>query len=127
MAVGDLLSRAREDARRIISGPFSTPITFKGNGVNPVEDQIINGTATEHAFLFDDQERLVVSNNASITVNELDLNDAGIVTRINNEVSLPNTIIEYQDNTGNVGRFAIKHVLPNKTLGHIVCMLAAVV
>ena len=119
----DLLARARADARRFISGEFSTPITIKGNGVNPVGDVVINGTATEHAFIFDDEDRIVVSNNASVTINEADLTDAGVVTRKNKNIVLDDFIIEYADHSGAVGRFTIKHVLPNNTLGHIVCML----
>lgn len=124
----DLLDRARRDARRIISGGFFTAITFKGNGINPVEDTVINGTATEHAFLFDDNGRLVVSNNASITITEADLTEADIVTRDDdNRIVLNNFVIEYADAAGIVGKFHIKHILPNKTLGHIVCMLGGLV
>lgn len=116
-----LLDRARQDARRIVSSGagFAFPITF----TNGVKTATVNGTGKKHHIKFDDQGAVVNALNATVTVAETDLTDAGYPIRdVNGEISLRDHTVTWADAKG-TNTYEVSEWFPDEHLGLIVLIL----
>ena len=117
--MGDLLDKARRDAKKYSQGEFSTDITFVE------EDVVVQGLASKHHMSYDPQTGIPVSSlNAHISVNETVLNDAGIDTRnASKQFTLKNRKISWIDASSESCIYLIDNVYPDELLGLLVCTL----
>ncbi len=121
---GFLLSAARKDAQRIITGGgFEEDITV--SNPNRTISATIKGTHSKHWISFDTDGNQVNSKNAHITIVESDLTDNGFTVRNQNtgNVDLRKYIIEVKDSTDIIKKYVINETFPSETFGLIVCVL----
>jgi hypothetical protein len=119
---GNLLLKARRDAKRIMMGGFSEDITI----TTPDDLVTVNtkGLASKHYINFDSDGLPINSKNAHICLDELDLLDKGYTVRNSiNEVSILNHKVNVGDSTGIVKNYIITETFPDETIGLIVCIL----
>lgn len=119
---GDLLKKARRDARRFMKGGFSEPIgLITPDGATRADTF---GLASKHFINFDTDGLPVNSKNAHICLDESDLVEKGYSARnLTGEISLINHKIEVKDSTGVIKNYVIQETFPDETLGLIVCIL----
>jgi hypothetical protein len=119
---GSLLTKARNDARKILKGGFSEDITL----TTPDDSLSIEtkGLATKHHINFDTDGLAVNSKNAHICLDESNLIELNDTTRnANQEIDLLNHKVSVKDSTNIVKNYVITETFPDETLGLIVCIL----
>ena len=119
---GNLLTKARKDAKKIMKGGFSEKITL----IHPVSGLTIetDGLASKHHINFDSDGLPVNSKNAHVCLDESDLLSKDYNTRDNNnEVNLLNHLVNVKDSTGNLRNYVITENFPDETIGMITCIL----
>jgi hypothetical protein len=119
-----ILDMIRNDARRYITDTdgFATTIHFQApNGGMEVD---IPGRSNKHHISFDQTGTPVNLLNASITISEKVLTDAGYPVRnADNLVTLRGHRVSWTDSTGIAGTYSIKECFPDQSVGIIVCIL----
>ena len=117
------MDQIRLDALAITTNAneFGAPIVFVAPGGQTVT---INGRTKKIHLRFDYEGNAVNAKDASITVAEKALVDAGYVVRnANSEVNLYNHKVSWVDSTGASATYAIKQTFPDESVGLIVCIL----
>lgn len=119
---GELLTKARLDARKIMMGEFSEDILLSTpDGSLAITSK---GLASKHHVNFDTDGLPVNSKNAHICLDENDLASKGYVVRDSqSEVNLINHRVDVKDSTGLIKKYVIKETFPDETLGMITCIL----
>jgi|TARA_R110000824_G_scaffold199520_4_gene383503 hypothetical protein len=119
---GNLLLKARRDAKRIMMGGFSEDITI--TTPDDLTSILTKGLASKHYINFDSDGLPINSKNAHICLDELDLLNKGYTVRNSiNEVSILNHKVNVSDSTGIVKNYIITETFPDETIGLIVCIL----
>lgn len=100
---------------------FGSPIVFVAPGGQTVT---INGRTNKIHIKFDYDGTPVNGKNATITVAEKAMVDAGYIIRnANGEVDLYNHKVSWVDSTGASATYSIKQTFPDESIGLIVCIL----
>ena len=121
--MGDIIDLARQNAREILNGGFSTELTITPAGGSSF---IINGTTAVHSQGFDADGLPVIGPNSHCTFSELDITDLGIVTRdTNNDLNVKGWEVSFTDQFGTYN-CKIKEQRPDRGLGIIVAILAPI-
>lgn len=122
--MGSTLDLARRDAARFINnGGFEVTITFKEDS----GEVYVKGLATKHHNSIDTDGLPIIGKNTHITINESDLVVKGITVRNSEgEVAIKDKLVSWADSSGVSKDYIIDQVMPNETLGHIVCILGDV-
>lgn len=118
--MGDILDMVKRDARIILNGGFSVPLTLT-NGVESVE---INGFATVHSQVYDPESGThILGDNSNISFSEKDINDLGVVTRnADGKIIIQDWIVEFDHAIGHV-KAKLVEPMPDSTLGVVKCLL----
>ena len=117
----DLLSQARQDVQTIREGEFSADITLD-DGLGNLTT--VRGMAAKHHLgINPDTGAPINSKNASISISEQTLVDAGYPVRTDNEVAMTGRKVNYTDSAGVDAQYKIDEVWPDETLGLIVMIL----
>lgn len=119
--MGRIMTMARADAQRILSGGgFETALTL----VRDTVTTIVNGLAPVHHLAFDTDGQPVNSKVAHVTISEADLLAAGFTVRnTSNEVAMRTVLISFADSAGIVRTYTVKENYADETLGVIVLNL----
>ncbi len=119
--MGRVLTLARGDARRILSGMgFETEITFKRGEISVK----VNGLAPVHHLTFDTEGQMVNSKNAHVTMSEESLNEVGFSPRNDKgEVYLRGVLVTFADSSGEEKTYTVKENHADESLGIIVLIL----
>ena len=114
-----IFERARTDSKR-----YSQEVSLTFYKIANTE-YTVKGLATRHHLGVDPDTGLTVnSRNVHCTVSESLLTTQGYSTRNSNgDVNLVNSFVKYADATGVVRTYKINEVLPDDSLGLIVCIL----
>jgi hypothetical protein len=121
--MGSVLDLARQNVREILNGGFSTELTVTPTGLAPV---VINGTTAVHSQGFDTDGMPVIGPNSHCTFSEVDLTDAGVVTRdAKGDLQLGDWRVSFTDQIGSY-ECKIKEVRPDRGLGIIVAILGQI-
>lgn len=117
MPVGNIIQRAREDARRVINGGFSIELSITAPGESPI---VIQGIGVRHSTTYDTDGLETLGKNARVTIHEKDLTDAGLTTRnANNDLIIDQGwIVNFTDDIGSLG-YKIGSAFDDRTLGLI--------
>jgi hypothetical protein len=119
--MGRVLTLARSDARRILSGMgFETEITL----ANSEKSVKVYGLAPVHHLTFDTEGQPVNSKNAHATVSEESLKEAGFPPRNSNgEVYMRGVLCTFSDSSGEEKTYTVKENYADESLGVIVLIL----
>lgn len=118
--MGTITDLARRNIREILNGGFSVELTIKAPTLEAV---IINGTTSVHSQSFDSDGLPVIGPNSHCTFSELDLNEAGLVTRdANNDIKMRDWLVTFSDQFGTY-QCKIGELMPDRGLGIIVAKL----
>lgn len=119
-----LIERATRDAQRYTSDKDGFAVDITLTAPDSVTATFA-GLSTKHHLAIDQMSGEVVSSRtASISFSEKTATDAGYVTRnAANEVGIKGHRAQVKDSTGAVRKYIIDKVIPDETLGLIVCML----
>ncbi len=114
---GRILEMAKAMSRRIVNdGGFSVELTITPTGLHSVN---INGIATSHSQTFTPEGLPEIGENDHCIINELDLNDLGVVTRVNGVLKMKDWKVEWTDALEISRTFVIAEPFPDRTLGLI--------
>lgn len=116
-----IFEKARNDSKRYSQEVSLTFYRIVGTEV------VVKGIATRHHLGVDPDTGLTVnSRNVHCTISESLLNAKNYTTRNSKgEVNLVNTFVKYADSTGVVRTYKINEVLPDDSLGLLVCILGS--
>lgn len=118
--MGEILDLARQNAREILNGGFSIELTITPIGGAPVA---INGTTSVHSQSFDSDGLPVIGPNSHCTFSELDLNDAGVITRdAKKDLIMRDWKVSFTDQIGTYN-CKMGELMPDRGLGLIVVKL----
>lgn len=120
---GNLLNRARKDAKKYITkGGFQDDIKLSNPDNSFVLD--ITGWVTKHWINFDTDGNPANSKNAHVCLDEETLLNLGYPVRNSNEeIDLFKHKVSTKDSSGVVKNYVINEWYPDETLGLIVCIL----
>lgn len=120
---GNLLSRARRDADKIIlSGGFEENITLRSPDNPPVTLETTS-LESKHWISFDDVGNQVNSKSVKVFLSEEDLIQNSYPYRVSEEVYLMDHLVSLPDSSGIVKNYVIKEWYPDETIGIITCIL----
>jgi hypothetical protein len=119
----NLLDQARIDVQNILSGAFSTDITFTSPDSQTVTVKGIH--AKHHLGINPATGNAISSKKASVSVSEQEIIDVNpnYPVRCKDEVTFKNHIIEVKDSTGRSKRYKADHWFPDETVGLITIIL----
>lgn len=115
-----IFERARTDSKR-----YSQEVSLTFFRTANVDEKTVKGLATRHHLGVDPDSGLTInSRNVHCTVSESLLTAQSYSTRNSKgDVNLVNTFVKYADVTGVVRTYKINEVIPDDSLGLIVCIL----
>ena len=121
--VGNLLARARQDAKKIVTNlGFQSDVFL----INPLSMAFIQlkGLTSKHWIQFDTDGSPINAKNVHLNLVEEDIQALGFETRgKNGNVKLIDYYIIVQDSTNVYKKYQVKEVYPNESLGLIVFIL----
>lgn len=121
--VGNLLVRARQDAKKIVTNlGFQSDIFL----INPLSMAFIQlkGLTSKHWIQFDTDGSPINAKNVHLNLVEEDIQALGFETRgKNGNVKLIDYYVIVQDSTNVYKKYQVKEVYPNESLGLIVFIL----
>lgn len=123
--MANLVTRARNDLKRIVEGEFSTEITLTAPGG---ETATVQGRYTDHHINVDTDGRAINSKNAYVGIVEQSVLDsnANYPTRNNSgEVSFIEHIVSFEGIDGTTKKFKVKQNFPDNYLGYEALMLGS--
>ena len=121
--VGNLLARARHDAKKIVTNlGFQSDVFL----INPMSMAFIQlkGLTSKHWIKFDTDGSPINAKNVHLNLVEEDIQALGFETRgKNGNVKLIDYYVIVQDSTNVYKNYQVKEVYPNESLGLIVFIL----
>ena len=121
--VGNLLARARQDAKKIVTNlGFQSDVFL----INPLSMAFIQlkGLTSKHWIQFDTDGSPINAKNVHLNLVEEDIQALGFETRgKNGNVKLIDYYVIVQDSTNVYKNYQVKEVYPNESLGLIVFIL----
>ncbi len=121
--VGNLLARARQDAKKIVTNlGFQNDVFL----INPMSMAFIQlkGLTSKHWIKFDTDGSPINAKNVHLNLVEEDIQALGFETRgKNGNVKLIDYYVIVQDSTNVYKNYQVKEVYPNESLGLIVFIL----
>ena len=121
--VGNLLARARQDAKKIVTNlGFQSDVFL----INPLSMAFIQlkGLTSKHWIKFDTDGSPINAKNVHLNLVEEDIQALGFETRgKNGNVKLIDYYVIVQDSTNVYKNYQVKEVYPNESLGLIVFIL----
>ncbi len=121
--VGNLLARARQDAKKIVTNlGFQSDVFL----INPLFMAFIQlkGLTSKHWIQFDTDGSPINAKNVHLNLVEEDIQELGFETRgKNGNVNLLDYYVIVQDSTNVYRNYQVKEVYPNESLGLIVFIL----
>lgn len=121
--VGNLLARARQDAKKIVTNSGFQNDVFL---INPLSMNFIQlkGLTSKHWLQLDSDGSPINAKNVHLNLIEKDIQELGFETRgKNGNVNLLDYYVIVQDSTNNYKKYQVKEVYPNESLGLIVFIL----
>lgn len=115
-----IFERAKAESKR-----YSQEVSLTFFRTSGVDEKTVKGLATRHHLGVDQDTGLTVnSRNVHCTVHEQLLTAQGYLTRnAKGDVNLINSFVKYADVTGVTRTYKINEVIPDDSLGLIVCIL----
>lgn len=121
--VGNLLARARQDAKKIVTNLGFQSDVFLINPLSMVFIQL-KGLTSKHWIQFDTDGSPINAKNVHLNLVEEDIQALGFETRgKNGNVKLIDYYVIVQDSTNVYKNYQVKEVYPNESLGLIVFIL----
>ena len=121
--VGNLLARARQDAKKIVTNlGFQNDVFL----INPLSMAFIQlkGLTSKHWLQLDSDGSPINAKNVHLNLIEKDIQELGFETRgKNGNINLLDYYVIVQDSTNNYKKYQVKEVYPNESLGMIIFIL----
>lgn len=118
-----LIAQAKADIEAITSNLSHWAVSMTFTTTDNLSSITINGLHTKHHLGVTEEQRRVNTKNASVTISERFLTDAGYPVRINGEVQMRDHKVLVKDSTGATCLYIIREWFPDETVGLIVFIL----